>query len=136
MIFVDTSHLLALALPKDSLHPVAVAWSRRSSEPLLTTSYVLCEFVSGMSSQALRVRAHDLLSLLYSSSDFHLLTDANEPLLTDGLDLHRNRPDKEWSLADCISFVIMQRHGVTQALTYDHHFEQAGFQALLRQMPT
>ena len=136
MIFVDTSHLVALALPKDSLHAVALAWSQHIAEPLLTTSYVVCEFMNGLSSPALRGRAHGLLSLLLSSNDINLVSDASEPLLTDGLELHRNRPDKEWSLTDCISFVVMQRHGVTEALTHDHHFEQAGFEALLRRTPT
>jgi predicted nucleic acid-binding protein len=42
------------------------------------------------------------------------------------------RPDKEWSLTDCISFVVMNERGITDALTSDHHFEQAGFQILLK----
>ncbi|HUE71234.1 MAG TPA: PIN domain-containing protein [Pirellulaceae bacterium] len=135
MIFVDTSHLVALALPKDFLHTVALAWSQRIAEPLLTTSYVLCEFMNSSSSPAVRGRAHGLLTLLESSSDFTLLSDVHEPLLTDGLDLHRRCGDKEWSLTDCISFVVMQRHGIKQALTHDHHFVQAGFEALLRRTP-
>jgi predicted nucleic acid-binding protein len=46
--------------------------------------------------------------------------------------LHRERPDKEWSLTDCISFVAMREHGIWEALTGDHHFEQGGFVALLK----
>jgi uncharacterized protein len=42
-----------------------------------------------------------------------------------------SRRDKEWSLTDCISFVVMKERGLTEALTADHHFEQAGFKALL-----
>jgi predicted nucleic acid-binding protein len=49
-----------------------------------------------------------------------------------GLDLYRGRPDKAWSLTDCISFVVMERDGIREALTGDHHFEQAGFVALLK----
>jgi hypothetical protein len=49
-----------------------------------------------------------------------------------GLALYAARPDKEWSLTDCVSFLVMQDHGVTEALTADHHFEQAGFVALLK----
>ena len=49
-----------------------------------------------------------------------------------GLRLYAQRPDKDWSLTDCISFVVMREHGVTDALTGDHHFEQAGFKALLK----
>jgi predicted nucleic acid-binding protein len=52
-------------------------------------------------------------------------------LLQRGLDLFAGRPDKNWSLTDCISFVVMQDEGLTEALTADGHFEQAGFKALL-----
>ena len=43
-----------------------------------------------------------------------------------------SRPDKEWSLVDCASFVVMQQRGLTEVLTTDHHFEQAGFVRLLK----
>jgi len=49
-----------------------------------------------------------------------------------GIELYRSRADKAWSLTDCISFVVMNREGITEALTADHHFEQAGFKALIR----
>jgi hypothetical protein len=48
-----------------------------------------------------------------------------------GLDLYRSRPDKDWPLTDCISFVVMAQRGITEALTGDHHFRQAGFTPLL-----
>ena len=53
-------------------------------------------------------------------------------IFAQGIELYRNRPDKSWSLTDCISFVVMDREGVKDALTLDHHFEQAGFNAILR----
>ncbi len=49
-----------------------------------------------------------------------------------GLELYGQRLDKAWSLTDCISFVVMTERGLTEALTGDNHFEQAGFRALLR----
>jgi uncharacterized protein len=57
---------------------------------------------------------------------------ANDALFQAGMNLYRNRPDKGWSLTDCISFVVMREHAVQEALTGDHHFEQAGFTALLK----
>jgi len=39
----------------------------------------------------------------------------------------KTRADKEWSLVDASSFVIMTTYGMTEALTTDHHFTQAGF---------
>lgn len=53
-------------------------------------------------------------------------------LLDAGLALMGKRTDKDWSLTDCISFVVMERNGLHEALTGDHHFEQAGFNALLK----
>jgi predicted nucleic acid-binding protein len=60
---------------------------------------------------------------------------ASPELFADGLRLHHERPDKEWSLTDCISFHVMRERGITRALAYDIHFEQAGFEALLRRDP-
>ena len=61
------------------------------------------------------------------------LVEPDPALWRRGLALYRTRPDKAWSLTDCISFIVMTDHGLTDALTGDHHFEQAGFRALLRQ---
>jgi hypothetical protein len=55
---------------------------------------------------------------------------ADRAMLDRGLRLYSQRPDKDWSLTDCVSFVAMQDARVTDALTGDHHFEQAGFRAL------
>ncbi len=61
------------------------------------------------------------------------LIEPDPALWRRGLALYRTRPDKACSLTDCISFIVMTDHGLTDALTGDHHFEQAGFRALLRQ---
>lgn len=61
---------------------------------------------------------------------FTEIVPATPDLFDRGLDLYARRPDKTWSLTDCISFVVMTERGLTEALTGDRHFEQAGFQAL------
>jgi predicted nucleic acid-binding protein len=53
-------------------------------------------------------------------------------LETAAWSLWRARPDKEWTLVDCASFVVMQQRRLTEALATDHHFEQAGFVRLLK----
>jgi predicted nucleic acid-binding protein len=63
---------------------------------------------------------------------YYVMVPASQELLDRGVTLYRQRPDKDWSLTDCISFVVMRERGITEALTADHHFEQAGFVALLR----
>jgi len=134
MILVDTGYFLALAQPRDALHGQATAWARAVSEPLLVTEYVLWETVNGLSKPVDRPKAHGLISHLYSSGTYDLVV-ATPELFEAGLRLHAERSDKEWSLTDCISFLVMQDRGITRALTYDHHFEQAGFEALLRRDP-
>ncbi len=57
---------------------------------------------------------------------------ASHDLFDRGVDLFRRRHDKDWSMTDCISFALMEDEGMTQALTTDHHFEQAGFTILLK----
>ncbi len=56
----------------------------------------------------------------------------SEELFAAGVDLYSRRPDKEWSLTDCISFIVMQEEGISDALTGDRHFEQAGYRTLLK----
>jgi predicted nucleic acid-binding protein len=62
-----------------------------------------------------------------------IIVSAAPDLLAKACHLYGERPDKEWSLTDCSSIMVMQEQGLTDALTTDHHFEQAGFRALLRE---
>ena len=54
-----------------------------------------------------------------------------EELYSQAMEFYRQRPDKEWGITDCISFVVMQDYGLTDTLTTDEHFNQSGFKALL-----
>ncbi len=65
----------------------------------------------------------------------YLFIPASPQLLDAGLALHAARPDKEWSLTDCVSFHLMRERGLTQTLAHDHHFAQAGFDPLLQRDP-
>jgi len=131
MILLDTSYLIALFDARDALHQRALAWSEAVSEPLLVTEYVLWETVNASSPPADRPKAHALVAHVRSEPGYELV-QASERLLEQGLALHRARPDKGWSLTDCVSFVVMAERGLTRALAYDHDLEQAGFEALLR----
>ena len=63
--------------------------------------------------------------------DGYRIAPLSEPLLEQAIILYRERHDKGWGLTDCISFVLMKQEGVSEALTADLHFQQAGFRALL-----
>ena len=98
------------------------------------SEYVLWEVVNYLSLLQDRIKVHPLVGEVMYESAFVFLAASTE-LRDAGLQLHRERPDKEWSLTDCISFHLMRERGITHALAYDVHFEQAGFEALLRKDP-
>src|SRR5579859_4743878 len=134
VIFLDTTFLIALVLERDSLHQRAHAWFGALNDRWLVTEYVLWEVVNGLSLPHNRPKAHATATEIRSSGDGELIP-ASEGLFDAGLQLHAQCTDKEWSLTDCISFHVMRQRGITRALTHDHHFEQAGFEALLRRDP-
>ena len=135
MIFADTGYFIAQIKPRDALHQRATAWANALHEPLLTTEFVLLEVADALSQPHDRAKLYALLSALRQGADCEIVL-LSSALFAAGLQLHAARPDKEWSLTDCISFVVMREHNVTRALAYDHHFAQAGFEPLLRREPT
>jgi uncharacterized protein len=134
MTFLDTGYLIALARSEDALHQRAAAWGHALRGPFLTTEYVLCEFMNAMSAPEDRPAAHLLLGQLRTQPRIDVIW-ASPVLFEGGARLHESRNDKRWSLTDCISFTVMEQHRIRDALTHYHHFEQAGFRALLREEP-
>ena len=135
MILVDTGYFVALLRSRDNLHARAAAWmGHLSDEPLLTLEHVLWELVNGFSKPVDRPIVHEIIDDVRRSANWEIVR-TSENLFEEGLGFHRRSADKEWSLTDCIAFVVMRERGIKQALTYDHHFEQAGFEALLRRDP-
>jgi predicted nucleic acid-binding protein len=130
--FVDTFFYLALILEDDQYHERAVAASGARRGRFVTTAWVLTEVADALCEPPQRRLFTELLALLRPDPNTEIVA-ADEALFDRGVDLYAHRPDKAWSLTDCISFVVMTDRGLTEALTGDHHFEQAGFPALLRQ---
>lgn len=134
MIFVDTGHFIAVLNSTDALHGRALAWGRAVRERLVVTEYVLWETVNSESRHQQRARVHRLLLHIARSRQYEVIP-ATPQWYERGLALHRARGDKDWSLTDCISFEVMRERGIVRALTHDQHFEQAGFEAMLRRDP-
>ncbi|MCG3200026.1 MAG: hypothetical protein GHCLOJNM_04555 [bacterium] len=128
--FADTSYFIALLSPRDELHLEATHLSRVYDARILTTEYVLLEVANWLSDSGDRRLFSALLGDLRASPRVQILESSPE-LFEMGVRMYHERPDKDWSLTDCISFVVMERHGLSEALTADHHFEQAGFKNLL-----
>ena len=132
--FLDTGFFLALVLEDDSLHKRAIAWQRALGGKLLTTEFVLLEVADALVQPGVREFADALFEMAYGDPIITLVR-ADPKLVEACYELFRSRMDKRWSLTDCISFNVMRERGITDALTHDHHFEQAGFRALLRHDP-
>jgi predicted nucleic acid-binding protein len=130
VVFADTFYYLAILSPRDSAHARALAVGPTLSGRLVTTSYVLIEVADALAALPDRPRFLALLSALEGDPNVTIVP-ASEDLFHRGVDLYRQRPDKDWPLTDCITFVVMNDTGSTEALTGDHHFRQAGFQTLL-----
>ena len=131
-VFADTSYYIALLSEEDFYHDAAVAWSERLLGRTVVTEYVLVELGSALSRSKFRDRYVPLIENLLADSDTDFIA-ASPSLFRQGRQLFADRPDKDWSLVDCVSFVVMKQRRLKDALTTDHHFEQAGFRALLRQ---
>lgn len=129
-IFADTSFYVALANSKDSLHDIAVCASNQWDGKVVTSEYILLELGNYLHNLKDRKVFLDLFQAIHEDEDTQVIP-ASTPLLEKGISMYANRPDKEWSLTDCISFVIMAEQGISEALAADHHFEQAGYRILL-----
>ena len=133
-VFLDTSVAIALPAITDQSHARAVDLAtqlEKSGTRLVTTQAILLEIGNALSKKRYRVAATQLLESLVSDPNVEIVP-LSDDLYNAAFNLFRNRLDKEWGLIDCVSFVVMQRRGVFDALTTDDHFNQAGFRALLR----
>jgi uncharacterized protein len=130
-IFADTSYYVAWLSPRDEHHVRAVELSENNRAMIVTTELIVVELVNFFSKTAGRSIVADFVRSLRNDPDTRILP-ASDDFIARGFELFSKRPDKEWSLTDCISFVVMEEYGILEALTSDADFEQAGFQALLR----
>jgi uncharacterized protein len=128
-LFLDAGFVIAQQLSTDQHHERALAcWAQIAQERarLITTSFVFAEviaFFSGKGRPELGIAAGRWML----ASRVTTLIHVDSALFGAGWQHLQTRPDKTYSLTDCISFILMQRHGVREALTFDHHFTQAGF---------
>jgi uncharacterized protein len=127
-LFLDTAFLIALNTADDQYHKRAVDHWRLIGRTrlLFTTTYIVDEVVTFFNSRGKHQRAVEIGTLLVTSSWVELL-HVDEGLFREGWEYFVKHADKRFSLTDCISFVVMNRMGLRDALTFDAHFEQAGF---------
>jgi len=130
-VFADTFYFLALINPADQYHSEAIRYTETLRIPLVTTSAVLIELADALSRPIARQVVHRFLANLDADSNIRVV-ETDPSWYARGLSLFGKRADKSWTLTDCISFEVMSERGILEALTGDHHFEQAGFRALFK----
>jgi uncharacterized protein len=133
-VFLDTSHLIALASIGDEYHQKSIELAQATTlagRQVVTTEAVLLEVGNSLARRRYRQGGAALLRSLTTDSGA-VIEPITTKLFHRALDLYEARRDKEWGLVDCLSFIVMRDRGLTEALTSDEHFEQAGFIALLR----
>ena len=130
-VFADTFAFIAWLNPRDAAHSLVTAYLEQFSGRLLTTEWVLMELADALSAPEARGAVAEFLQAIRSDPMFDIV-GYGPATYQAGFDLFVARSDKAWSLTDCISFAAMTERGLTDALTADHHFEQAGFKALFK----
>ena len=130
-VFTDASFFLAILNRNDPAHERAIALSRNIRLRRITVDWIISESADGLAKVKQQERFMDVYRHIQLSPAI-CVVPASRPLLEEGIALYAALPDKECSLTDCISFVIMRDNGLTDALTADYDFEQAGFKALLK----
>lgn len=133
-VFLDTLGLVGFLNRSDVFHQQAVTEFhsfRRDRRPLFVTSTVLSEVGNSLSRGSVREIAAEFLDSIWFDPRVTVI-QVDRSLFLAGVSRFRQAKDKSWGLVDCISFEVMASAGIRDAFTADRHFEQAGFNCLLR----
>jgi predicted nucleic acid-binding protein len=133
IVFADTAYWIALINPFDQYAQELAQYDELlSGGRLCTTEEVLAELLTLFAGDAwLRSRAVETVREILADDTVHVIPQSHESFRS-GFNLHAARPDKGYSLVDCISMRTMRQEGMSDVLTGDRHFEQEGFRALFR----
>ncbi len=127
---IDTSFIVALINQKDEEHDKALRLSAEfERKEMVVTDAVLLEIGNSLS-RGFKQSCVETIDGLIESSEVTIVR-LDETLFDKAFHLYKTHTDKTWGLVDCISFIVMKEHGITEALTSDRHFVQAGFHALM-----
>jgi predicted nucleic acid-binding protein len=126
IIFLDSGYLIALIRKKDAFHNAALSASELYAGPFLTTDLILLELANSLAKPPNRKIVVTVIEKIQTDINTQVV-----PFSTDGMtkafSLFKNHYDKTWGIVDCFSFVVMKEKKIRQALTFDDHFRQAGF---------
>lgn len=130
-VFLDTFGLIAWINTRDAAHQSVRAYLETYSGRIVTTEWVLLEFADAFADSRVRATAAETINRIHELPMFRVV-GFERAVHRAGFELYTSRLDKDWSLTDCVSFAVMTQQGLSDALTADHHFEQAGFRAVFK----
>lgn len=133
-VFADTSAWLALINEADAYHSKAKTIRNkllRSKKHFFITSYIIVEIANSLCKTHWRSHAVKLINSI-QATEFIEIVEIDKDIHEKAWAMYTSRTDKEWSLTDCTSFVVMKKYGIRDAFTNDHHFEQAGYSILMK----
>ena len=133
-VFADAFFYIALLDIRDQHHKRVSEYAQSTLDFFFTTRWVLAEVANSFSESALRSAVAGFLVEIEQDPNVKIISNSDE-LYRRGLALYADRPDKHWSFTDCISFLVMEDESITNALTRDHHFFQAGFVPMFSESP-
>jgi predicted nucleic acid-binding protein len=131
VVFGDAFYFVARLNRRDQHHDRVLEFSRDFRARILTSDWVLMEVADALAQSECRGRLREFFQHLRLSPACEVVPASREQL-DRALEIYHQHSDKRWTLTDCTSFDIMRERQVTEALTGDRHFEQAGFTALLK----
>jgi len=128
-LFMDTGFLIALVNENDQYHQKALRLADKfEGFPTVITDAVLLEIGNALAKN-FKQQATEIINDFYSSPEVTII-HLNPIFFKKGLELYQSYQDKTWGLVDCTSFVVMREMGISDVLTFDKHFAQAGFNIL------
>lgn len=133
-VFVDTSAFIAMGNRRDFFHVAAIKAKeklKQENRNLITTEAIFLEFGNTFSAVALKPSAIKMMEAIRLSKKWTVIA-IDEKIMNQSFNLYKKMSDKDWGLIDCTSILVAKNLGISEIFTTDHHFEQAGFQILLK----
>jgi uncharacterized protein len=131
-LLLDSTFIAGLINSRDQLHSKSLEWLSlvETAEEVVITEAVLIEVGNLLHAVRQRQKAAEFIDACYETRNVKIIS-VDSVLLRKAVAFYRQHQDKDWGLTDCISFIVMKEHNLTQAVTADLHFQQAGFRALM-----